>query len=203
VLLRFEPNRHYIAYTDIGYARSTDAGKTWYWQTGRPLRNTTYELAFDPVTPGKIWAAFADLHDIPNNWEWINGSHSLLWPKDYDVDPRDSRVIYLGAADASNEQGGLYKTSDGGATWSRIARKGPECFGATVHPRKPDWLYLCLTEDAPGSGLWLSKDAGKSWKALDGLPFRNAQRIAFDPRDDSVIYVSTFGASVWRGPADY
>jgi len=328
----FEPDRHYIAYTDIGFARSHDAGKTWYWQTGRPLRNTTYELAFDPATPGKIWAAFADLHDIPNNnvisghhyssragggvgvstdfgvtwkdtshglpnkpiasvivdpkspnqnrtlyvsafeegvyksvdngqswvktsnglgapgvnlrtcrlilhsdgtlfclvtalkkdgryvalgpglyrsadggksWEWINRSHPLLWPKDYDVDPRDSRVIYLGAADASNEQGGLYKTSDGGATWSRIARKGPQCFGATVHPRKPDWLYLCLTEDAPGSGLWLSKDAGKSWKALDGLPFRNAQRIAFDPRDDSVIYVSTFGASVWQGPADY
>jgi hypothetical protein len=46
------------------------------------------------------------------------------------------------------------------------------------------------------------KDGGKSWKALDGLPFRNAQRIAFDLRDDSVIYISTFGASVWRGPAD-
>ena len=38
-------------------ARSTDAGKTWYWQTGRPLRNTTYELAFDPETPGTIWGA--------------------------------------------------------------------------------------------------------------------------------------------------
>ena len=33
----FEPDRHYIAYTDIGFARSTDAGKTWYWQTGQPL----------------------------------------------------------------------------------------------------------------------------------------------------------------------
>ena len=48
----FEPDRHYIAYTDIGYARSTDAGKTWYWQTGKPLRNTTYELAFDPRDAG-------------------------------------------------------------------------------------------------------------------------------------------------------
>jgi len=327
----FEPERHYIAYTDIGFARSTDAGKTWYWQTGRPLRNTTYDLAFDPETPGKIWGAFADLHDIPNNnvisghhysaragggvgvstdfaatwrdsseglpkkpitsvivdprspkanrtlyasafeegvyksvdggqhwvktssglgapavnmrtcrlilhrdgtlfclvtalkkdgryvasgpglyrstdggksWEWINRSCPLLWPKDYDVDPRDSRVAYLGAADADNAQGGLYKTADGGAHWSRIARKGPQCFGATICPRKPDWVYLCLTEDAPDCGLWLSKDAGKTWIALDALPFRNAQRVAFDPKDDSVIYVSTFGASVWRGPAD-
>src|SRR5262249_48163846 len=70
----FEPNRHYIASTDIGYAGSTDAGRTWYWQAGRPLRNTTYELAFDPQTPGLIWAAFADLHDIPN-WNVIAGRH--------------------------------------------------------------------------------------------------------------------------------
>jgi photosystem II stability/assembly factor-like uncharacterized protein len=327
----FEPNRHYIAYTDIGFARSIDAGRTWFWQTGRPLRNTTYELAFDPETPGKIWAAFADLHDIPNNnvisgrhyrpqaaggvglstdfgvtwkdtsqglpskpitsivvdpdspkdartlyasafeagvykstdggqnwtkkstglgapginvracriirhrdatlfclvtalrkdgqfvaqgpglyrskdggesWEWINQSQPLLWPKDYDVDPRDSRTVYLGASDADNAEGGLYRTTDGGANWSRVARKGTECFGATVHPRKPDWVYLCITESAPDAGLWLSKDAGKSWTALEGLPFKNAQRVTFDPKDDSVIYVSTFGASVWKGPAE-
>ena len=328
----FEPDRHYIAYTDIGFARSTDAGKTWFWQTGKPLRNTTYELAFDPQTPGLIWGAFADLHDIPNNnvisgqpllrpglgrrgsehrfrrdlerllagttrqadhlgdrrsrrvrrgdrtlyasafedgvykstdggkswgkaseglgvpgvnmracrlilhsdgtlfclvtalrkdrryvaegpglyrstdgggrWEWINRSHPLLWPKDFDVDPRDSRVIYLGATDARNEEGGLYKTSDAGSTWTRIARKSSETFGATVHPRKPGWVYMCLTENSEDCGLWLSKDGGKSWKALDGLPFRNIQRITFDPRDDSIIYVSTFGASVWRGPAE-
>jgi photosystem II stability/assembly factor-like uncharacterized protein len=329
----FEPDRHYIAYTDIGYARSTDAGKTWYWETGRPLRNTTYELAFDPATPGTIWAAFADLHDIPNynvilgrhyfprasggvgistdfgvtwkdtskglpakpitsvvvdpkspqgsrtlyasafeagvfkstdggrswtkassglgapgvnvracrlilhpdgtlfclvtalrkdrrfvaegpglyrstdggqSWESINRSEPLLWPKDYDVDPRDSRVIYLGASDAGpgNQQGGLYKTTDGGKTWTRIARKGGDCFGATVHPRRPDRVYLCINEGDEEPGLWLSRDAGRTWKALDGMPFRNAQRVTFDPRDDSIIYVSTFGGSVWRGPAE-
>jgi photosystem II stability/assembly factor-like uncharacterized protein len=327
----FEPNRHYIAYTDIGYARSTDAGKTWYWQTGRPLRNTTYELAFDPETPGLIWAAFADLHDIPQDnvissrhyfarasggvgistdfgvtwkdtsrglprkpvtsvildpkspkgsrtlyasafedgvyksvdggktwakasnglgapginvracriilhpdgtlfclvtalrrnrqfvaqgpglyrskdggttWEWINRSKPLLWPKDYDVDPRDSRVIYLGAADAGNADGGLYKTTDGGVRWTRVARKGGDCFGATINPRMPDRVYLCIAEGDDEPGLWLSQDAGKSWKPLVGMPFRNAQRVTFDPKDDSIIYVSTFGGSVWRGPAE-
>jgi len=327
----FEPNRHYIAYTDIGYARSTDAGKTWYWHTGRPLRNTTYELAFDPDIPGTIWAALADLHDIPQSnvisgrhyfprasggvgvstdfgktwtdtsqglpkkpitsvvvdpkspkgsrtlyasafedgvyqssdggkswlkmsnglgapgtnmracrimmhhdgtlfclvtglrrdrrfvaegpglyrstdrgksWTWINRSRPLLWPKDYDVDPRDSHIIYLGAADADSAEGGLYKTMDGGITWARIARKDGDCFGATIHPRKPDWVYLCIAEGETNPGLWLSKDAGNTWKALEGMPFRNAQRVSFDPTDDSLIYVSTFGGSVWRGPAD-
>jgi photosystem II stability/assembly factor-like uncharacterized protein len=140
--------------------------------------------------------------DGGTTWEWINRSQPLLWPKDYDVDPRDSHVVYLGAADAGNSEGGLYKTTDGGATWTRIARKGRDCFGATIHPRKPDWVYLCIPEGGTVPGLWLSKDAGATWKALDGLPFRNAQRITFDPTEDSAIYVSTFGAGVWKGPAE-
>jgi photosystem II stability/assembly factor-like uncharacterized protein len=329
----FEPARHYIAYTDIGYARSTDAGRTWFWQAGRPLRNTTYELAFDPETPGTMWAAFADLHDIPNSnvisgrhyfprasggvglstdfgatwkdtstglparpitsvvvdprsprgrrtlyasafeagvfrsadggrswapasgglgapgvnvracrlilhpdgtlfclvtalrdgrrfvaegpglyrsadggrsWEWINRTRPLLWPKDYDVDPRDSRVIYLGASDAGrgNEEGGLYRTTDGGRTWARVARMGGDCFGATIDRRRPERVYLCINEGDEGPGLWLSRDGGGTWKAVEGLPFRGAQRVSFDPADESIIYVSTFGGSVWRGPAE-
>ncbi|MBN1461934.1 MAG: hypothetical protein JXA57_20580 [Armatimonadetes bacterium] len=329
----FEPNRHYICYTDIKFARSEDAGKTWYSQWDEPLRNTTYQLAFDPDTPGKIWGAFAALHDIPNNnvisgrhywdragggvglstdfgktwmdtsaglpgkpvvsvvvdpkspkgarvlyagifeggvykstddgktwvkksagvgsdmnervcrvllhqdgtlfalvtalkdterdvyvpngpglyrsrdggetWECINSSEPLHWPKDFDVDPRDSNVIYLGAADANQQRkGGLYKTTDGGATWSRIAREASETFGASIHPRRPDWIYHCLTETAPGAGLWLSKDGGETWAPFAGIPFRNIQRVCFDPADDDTIYACTFGGSVYRGPAE-
>ena len=60
---------------------------------------------------------------------------------------------------------------------------------------------MTLTEDAPGAGLWLSKDNGQTWKAM-GLPFSNAQRVHFDPANDKIIYVTTFGGSVWRGPAE-
>src|SRR5262249_57424095 len=55
--------------------------------------------------------------DGGSSWRWINASRPLLWPKDFDVDPRDSRVIYLGASDAGNGEGGLYKTTDGGTGW--------------------------------------------------------------------------------------
>ena len=85
-------------------------------------------------------------------------------------------------------------------TWQRLAKKGSEHFGAYLHPAHKGWIYMTLTEGPPGPGLWLSRDDGLSWKPMS-LPFANAQRVCFDRADPSVIYVTTFGGSVWRGPA--
>ncbi|HNY77786.1 MAG: hypothetical protein RBS72_09935 [Sedimentisphaerales bacterium] len=332
----FEANRHYIAYTDIGYARSLDTGKTWIWwdkNTWAPWRNTCYEIAFDPEAPGKMWGAFSDVHDIPNDniiserhghnrpggvcvsrdfgaswqaeaqgipprpvtsivldskspkgrrtlyagvfdegvyksiddgrtwtlkktglgdpknmrvsrvilhgdgtlfamvcarrpargqplmkegvglyrstdgaqtWEKVNTSHLFLYPKDFSVHPTDSNVILLGACDADSQDrsGGLYGTQDGGRSWQRLGRQGRQTFGGYFHPRNEEWIYMTLTEGAPDAGLWLSRDHGRSWQAFDDLPFSNVQRVAFDPSDRRVMYVTTFGGSVWRGPVE-
>jgi len=64
---------HYICYTDIGFARSSDGGTTWTWappvgprQVANPRRyNSVYELAFDNAKPGRVWAAASNQHDIP------------------------------------------------------------------------------------------------------------------------------------------
>ena len=341
-----EPRRHYIAYTDIGFARSLDGGTTWrWWGPGErhtfPIPsawiNTCYELAFDPQIPGKLWGVFSGHHDIPNensiwrgtgrsrfkggvcrsgdfgvtwtalrqglpeapalsivldpkspkgrrtlyaaiydhgvykssddgnmwlrkstglgstenlrvcrlvlhrdgtlfamvtgiripaggpfspkgvglyrstdgaeSWKLVNRSHLLLYPKDFGVDPADSKVIYIGACDApgaSSRQGGLHRTTDGGSTWSLVMRKRATHFGAYFHPRKPGWIYAtgCGWSDAPEGGLWLSKDSGGTWRTFARLPFANINRVDFGPSGDSAIYVTTFGGSVWKGPAE-
>ena len=43
--------------------------------------------------------------------------------------------------------------------------------------------------------------AGVSWAPMEELPFANVQRVAFDPEDKEIIYVTTFGGSVWKGKA--
>ena len=145
----FQPDRHYIAYTDIGYARSTDAGKTWYWQTGKPLRNTTYELAFDPEAPGKIWAAFADLHDIPN--------YNVILGRHYFNNPRAS--------------GGVGISTDFGVTWTDTSKGLPAkpITSVVVNPKSPKdnrTLYASAFE----AGVFKSNDGGRTWaKASDGL----------------------------------
>ena len=58
---------------------------------------------------------------------------------------------------------------------------------------------MTLTEEAPGAGLWLSRDEGKSWTSFAEVPFANIQRVEFGA-DETVIHLTTFGGGVWRGP---
>ncbi len=111
-------------------------------------------------------------------------------------------MIFLGAADADDTFGGLYRTLDGGRTWRRVARFGREHFGAYFHPLHKGWVYATMCEGRPKCSLWLSKDLGEHWKPFERFPFANTQRVCFDPRDPGVIYVTTFGAGVWKGPAE-
>jgi len=330
----FEASRHYIAYTDIGFARSVDTGKSWIWwdkNTWAPWRNTCYEIAFDPDIPGKMWGAFSNVHDIPNDniiserhghdrpggvcisrnfgaswkseangippkpvtsividtaspkgsrtlyagvfmegvykstddgktwtlkkqglgdpknmrvsrvilhkdgklfamicakrpargqplmsegvglyrstdgaetWEKVNTSHLFLYPKDFSVHPDNSNIILLAACDADwqDRSGGLYRSEDGGKTFQCIGRQGRQTFGGYFHPKRKGWIYMTLTEGAPGAGLWLTRDNGVTWEAFEGLPFSNIQRVTFDPSDENSMYVTTFGGSIWHGP---
>jgi hypothetical protein len=60
---------------------------------------------------------------------------------------------------------------------------------------------MTLGEDAAIAGLYLSKDNGKTFDPMMGLPFSNVVRVTVDPANDDAIFVSTFGGSVFHGPA--
>jgi hypothetical protein len=112
--------------------------------------------------------------------------------------------MLMGACDAGrgDESGGLYATEDAGKSWKRIGRQGPQTFGGYFHPKQKDWIYMTLTEGAPGAGLWLSRDRGRTWEPFAEVPFANVQRVEFDPGDNQRTYLATFGGSVFRGPTE-
>jgi len=140
--------------------------------------------------------------DGAQTWHKINASRRFLYPKDFSVHPHDSRRILIGTCDASwqDESGGLYRTKNGGQDWQRIGREGRQTFGGYFHPQHEGWIYMTLTEGAPGASLWLSTDNGRHWHTFPELPFSNIQRVVFDPADNTKMYVTTFGGSVWHGP---
>jgi len=153
----FQPNRRYIAYTDIGFARSLDAGKTWIWweqQKWPPWVNTCYELAFDPEIPGKVWGAFSNLHDIPND-NIISGRHGSQAP------------------------GGVCLSTDFGESWHVTAKGLPvkACTSIVLDPKSQKGartLYVSFFDD----GVYKSVDDGETWvKKSKGLGAPENMRV--------------------------
>lgn len=174
----FEPLRHYIAYTDLGFARSLDAGRTWIWWDKRswsPWRNTCYEIAFDPEVPGTMWGAFSDVHDIPND-NIISERHRHDLPggvcvsRDYGAtwhpeargiparpvtsivldpnSPADNRTLYAGVF-----MEGVYRSSDGGKSWT-LQREG------LGHPSNRRVSRLILHRDGTLFAMICARRAG-------------------------------------------
>jgi len=214
--------RVYFVGTATGVFRSDDGGKTWKKVSGglgapgvnmRVCRlilhgdGSLFALITAKRIDGKFTSRGPGLYrsnDGGKSWKLLTGSLGVRWPRDFALDPFDSRKIWLGAADIprerGNREGGLYLTQDAGKHWKLALRRGPEHFSAAIHP-KYGWIYATLCESAPGPALWVSKDGGKTWKPFAKLPFSNVLRVDFDPADPDIIYADTFGGSLWKGPA--
>jgi photosystem II stability/assembly factor-like uncharacterized protein len=112
------------------------------------------------------------------------------------LDPRNHDVVYLAATGhlwGPNPERGVYKTTDGGATWSRVLFVDDDT-GATdlaMDPSDPSVLYAAMYQrrravwgfngGGPGSGLYKSTDAGATWTKLEqGIPGGPLGRIAVD-----------------------
>lgn len=175
-----------------GLWRSTDDGATWQ----RVLTDAKFSenvgpnprsFAAAPSDPRIIYAGFENRgayrsDDAGVTWRHIasdlprgrcrNGVSAA-------VDARNSAVVYLGT------DGGLFRSVDGGAHWSRLNRgltgdpRGDDAnfsqtiSGISIDPRRPDTLLVSLyaTEQGQPAGVWRSDDAGATWcDSSNGLP---------------------------------
>ena len=141
------------------------------------------------------WEPASVFWDAPDR----NDHASALW-----VDEKGTIYHFngLSAAATWGSLATILRTSkDGGATWEQVARFCREHFGAYFHPTRSGWVYATTCECNPDHSLWLSKDGGDTWEPFETFPFAATQRVQFDPDDPDVIYVTTFGGSVFKGPA--
>jgi photosystem II stability/assembly factor-like uncharacterized protein len=117
------------------------------------------------------------------------------------VDPKDPQRLYL-AVWGRNEHdgakdGGIYLSTDAGATWRNVLAKDQHIYDVTLDPRHPELAYATGFE----SSAWRSTDRGETWERIRGYNFKWGHRVILDPIDSKLIYITTFGGSVWHGPA--
>ena len=131
------------------------------------------------------------------------------------IDPRNPETVYVaspGHLFGPNPERGIFKTTDGGKTWNKIKFIDDDT-GFTdiaIDPSNPSILYAasyqrrrsgcCFNGGGPGSGLWKTTDAGKTWTKLsaNGLPPGTYGRIALDVSrsNPNVVYVQIEAGNV-------
>ncbi|HEY8472186.1 MAG TPA: hypothetical protein VIL37_06060, partial [Natronosporangium sp.] len=182
------------------------------WQGLGPDQGTLFEsdlstIAFSADDPELILLGGADFGVAGSEATiWRSGNAGGSWSKVYEVGDND-RVTDLGiAADGTAEQavavwfdnsgtndGGVLRSTDGGATWSASSTGLPTTFFRSprvcVPADSPDTLYVSAWLNWDAGGLFRSTDAGQSWQSTgwSGGPVLD---LACDPADDQVLYLS-------------
>lgn len=127
--------------------------------------------------------------------EGVNGPHGLA------VDARDPRRLYLAAwgrhPGAATAGSGIFLSADRGATWRPVLAQDQYVYDVTIDPRDPRILYAC----GFSSSAWRSADRGETWQRIKGFNFKWGHRVIPDSADPAKIYITTYGGSVWHGPA--
>ena len=121
------------------------------------------------------------------------------------VAPSNHSVIYVGTGEACIRGNisfgdGVYKTTDGGKTWTNLGLKDSQHIGAViVHPRNPDIVFVAALGHAYGPsaerGLYRTTDGGKTWQTvLSKDDHTGAIDVVFDPTNPNVLFASLWEA---------
>jgi photosystem II stability/assembly factor-like uncharacterized protein len=114
------------------------------------------------------------------------------------IDSRDPRTMYAGAwAVARDEEGGVFKTTDGGEHWKLLdATKGMSIRSLAISPSDSNLLIAGSANDDPKlNGVFRSIDAGKKWERISPVgdkEIHNIESVAIDPRNTNHIYIGTW-----------
>lgn len=192
-----EPNVFYFGGASSGVWKSTDAGANWQPIFDEENIASIGSIAVAPSDHNIIYVGSGEAC-IRGNISYGNGVYKSLdggktWKniglKDTQhigaviVDPKNPNIVFvaaLGHAYGQNEERGVFRSTDGGATWQKVLFKDNKTGAIDIvfDPHNANTLFASLWEvyrtpwslnsGGPGSGLYKSTDGGSTWKHLEG-----------------------------------
>ncbi len=215
-----ERGHYYVAAASGGVWKTVNAGVTWTPVFDNEGSFSIGAITLDPKNPFTVWVGTGENNsqrsvsygdgvyrsdDGGKSWKNL-GLKSSEHIGRILIDPRNSQTVYVAAQgplwDAGGERG-LYKTTDGGATWKCVLKISPNT-GVTdvvLDPRNPDVLIAAayqrrrtvwtMIDGGPESALYKSSDGGATWRKITaGLPKGDLGRIglAIAPTNPDIVY---------------
>lgn len=224
----------YVLPENGGVYKSSDNGVSWTQVFGN--ENTMMsmgDIAVAPSSPNTVWLGTGSGLNPSYYWgegvykstdggqTWTNmGLRETRHIGRIVVHPTNPNIVFVAAAGrlwGPSTERGLFRTTDGGATWTKVLGGDP-LTGASdvvVNPHDPRVVYATLYQRlrngfggngvGPGSGIYKSTDGGGTWtKLTHGLPTEDLGRIGLtiSPVDPNLVYADVeVGGAVYSAPA--
>lgn len=214
------PSRWYVAVASGGVWKTENAGTSWTPLFDGQGSFSIGCVTLDPQNPHTLWVGTGENNnqrsvaygdglykslDGGKSWKNVGLEHSEHIAKVL-VHPKDSETVYVAAYGPLWSAGGdrgIYKTTDGGKTWTSVLSvsehtgfsdlvmdpRNPDVLLAAAHQRRRHvWTYI---SGGPESAIYKTTDGGATWrKVTSGLPGQDLGRIALaiSPVDPDIVY---------------
>lgn len=229
-----DPKIYYIGAASGGIFKTTDSGIHWESVFDDQPVSSVGSLAIALSNPNIVWAGTGETF-IRSNISIGNGIYkSTDTGKTWIhmglkktgrigrivIHPKDSDIVFaaaMGHCYGPQPERGIFRTKDGGQTWERIlfVDENTGCSDIAMDPNNPEILFAGMWQleikawrresGGPGSGLYMSRDGGNTWKHLTrhGLPNPPVGKIAVAvaPDNSNRVYalIETGDGIPWKG----
>ena len=231
-----DPLTYYVGAASGGVWKTTDGGTNWTSLFDAQPVQSIGSLAIAKSDPNVVWAGTGEgkirSHisigqgayksvDAGKTWTLMGLEKTGRIPRTviHPQDPNTVLVCALGHAYGSQPERGVFRTTDGGTTWTKVlfVDENTGCSDLAMDPKNPRVLFAGMwqleiktwgrTSGGPGSGLFVSRDGGATWQRLTGrgLPTKPVGKVAvaIAPSNPDRIYalIETGDGIPWNGQA--
>ncbi len=191
----------------IGLLKSTDGGGTWTmsidWRTAQT--RGVWAVRIRPDDSNRLLAATTEgvyrSSDQGASWELVL---DIRLATDIRIHPTNPDTILAACGNFGSTGQGIYRTTNGGDTWSRVAAGLPLSWTGKaqldIAPSAPSVVYASIADTFAGRGLYRSVDAGLTWALVNTSDYAQYQGwyshyVRVSPFDASRLY--TGGIEIW------